>query len=247
MSSPREEFTLTLLARRPGARGGRRIRRQQPLASAELYDPVANTWTPTGSLSAPKGYHSASRLPDGRVVVAGGLTLPGPVATRITEVYDPATGLWTRVGDMLSLRHRHVATLLPDGRVLAAGGASQSAAEIFDPGPGHVDGNQPLVGPAGRGKRHAAPERPRDRRGRRGRERLELHRALQPHGRHLGRGPAHELRALPTLVHDASRRTPARRGRLQRRRPRHRGAARHRRAGLDGRPRTWAPAAASPR
>ncbi len=42
------------------------------LSSSELYDPVAKSFSPTGSLQTPRALQAAALLPDGKVLVAGG-------------------------------------------------------------------------------------------------------------------------------------------------------------------------------
>ncbi len=64
--------------------------------------------------------HTATLLPDGKVLVAGGNYDTVILAT--AELYDPATGRWTATGSMAEERHSHTATLLPNGKVLVAGG-----------------------------------------------------------------------------------------------------------------------------
>ena len=55
---------------------------------------------PTGSLSVARYSHSATRLADGRVLVAGGHTISGSLSsmTRSVEVYDPATQVFATTG-----------------------------------------------------------------------------------------------------------------------------------------------------
>jgi hypothetical protein len=47
------------------------------LGSAELYRPVTGTWVPMPSMLSAHTFHTALRLSDGRVLVAGGSTASG--------------------------------------------------------------------------------------------------------------------------------------------------------------------------
>jgi hypothetical protein len=77
-----------------GQRNGKWAADPDPVFATEIYDPDADTWTPTGPLHFPKQYHSvAVLLPDGRVLAAGGIdpTLGGAPARdqRMMEVFSP--------------------------------------------------------------------------------------------------------------------------------------------------------------
>ena len=90
---------------------------------------------PAGSLAVPRKNHTATVLPDGRVVVIGGENNFGQLNS--AEIFDPATKSFVNAGAMSQARVGHAATLLPNGTVLVTGGRNESGAlttaEIFDP------------------------------------------------------------------------------------------------------------------
>jgi RHS repeat-associated protein len=92
--------------------------------TAVLWDPSTRTATPTtGSLQAPRAWHSATLLADGTVLLLGGRHEGTLVET--PEIFDPGTGRFTWMPMMgATPRASHTATLLTDGRVLVAGGSA---------------------------------------------------------------------------------------------------------------------------
>jgi hypothetical protein len=96
----------------------------------------ANTFENTNSLIGARSGHSATLLPDGKVLVAGGFI---GSALASSEIYDPATGHWSAAGVLPAARSSHTATLLLNGKVLVAGGSSGGAlasAALYDPATG---------------------------------------------------------------------------------------------------------------
>ncbi len=96
------------------------------VASAELYDPASGAWTVTGDMQAPRSGHAAVMLPDGRVLVVGGLFL---AAT--TEVFDPLAGTWMLGGQSEGGTGGTQAILLSDGRVVVVN--ALGGIEVVDP------------------------------------------------------------------------------------------------------------------
>ena len=82
----------------------------------------SGTWTKTGSLATARASHTATLLPNGKVLVAGG----GVPRLASAELYDPASGTWTATGSLATARYAHTATLLPNGKVLVAGGGDSN-------------------------------------------------------------------------------------------------------------------------
>ena len=113
------------------------VEREAWLAMAQRKNPetvTANTWSSTGSLSTARWFHTATLLPNGKVLVAGGLNDgTGPLSS--AELYDPAKGSWGTTGSLGTARREHTATLLPNGKVLVVGGYNGeflSSAELYD-------------------------------------------------------------------------------------------------------------------
>lgn len=113
----------------------------RPRVSAEIWDPKQNRWTAVAAPNVPRRNHSAVRLRDGRVLVAGGQL---PVQLGIgeaqsvldsVEIWDPRTNVWQLAAPMSRPRRNCSLVLLADGRVMVAGGmaGAQSTPEIWDP------------------------------------------------------------------------------------------------------------------
>ncbi|QXJ24628.1 hypothetical protein AGRA3207_005995 [Actinomadura graeca] len=152
LTATRRLHTLTRLADgrvlAAGGIGGPFSTPPGELATAEIYDPGTRTWTPTGSMVQARYLHSATLLPDGRVLAAGGTSVRDEESYRTldsAELFDPGTGTWSATGPMNGARTGHPAVPLPDGRVLAAGGmvivtrddaAGTAHCETYDPASG---------------------------------------------------------------------------------------------------------------
>jgi hypothetical protein len=127
------------------------VDRRRSLASAELYDPATGTWATTGSMTDARFGTTATVLPDGTVLAAGGCSSCGnQPALASAEFFS--NGVWFPVHPMTQPRVFQTATALPGGSVLVAGGrpayyaAAAGSAEVFTPVLMSVN---PASGPAG--------------------------------------------------------------------------------------------------
>jgi N-acetylneuraminic acid mutarotase len=118
--------TATLLANGEVLVVGGLVSPYTGVSNAELYDPVTNTSSLTGALADTtyRYYHTATLLPNGKVIVAGGLDGGNAIAT--TQLYDPTTNNWTLAGDLVAASYNHTSTLMPNGDVLVVGGCCEA-------------------------------------------------------------------------------------------------------------------------
>lgn len=140
--------TVTLLGLNSnGAAFWRSIRRDVTVTKGQdtslgmLMSRVADMSCPRSGQSAPRAFHTSTRLADGRVLVVGGAISNQScgdgcrqlTATPSAEIYDPTDGTFTEVGGVLSRpRMFHTATLLENGQVLIAGGTAAVEARTND-------------------------------------------------------------------------------------------------------------------
>ncbi len=110
-----------------------------PGPSSPLVSARAPGWSATGGMTEARSGQTATLLPDGRVLVAGGRIGSNPgLSANSAELYDPGSGTWSATGSMHDGRDSHTATLLQNGTVLVAGGMENqlATAELYDPSSG---------------------------------------------------------------------------------------------------------------
>ena len=126
MNSSRDFPTANLLSNGTVLLVGGFISYQTNLSasSAEIFDPATNAFMLTGSMSTPRTHHTASLLPGGTVLVAGGVpnTINGTPAKATAEIYSPTTGTFSPTGSMTTQREYAQDTVLVNGNPLIAGG-----------------------------------------------------------------------------------------------------------------------------
>lgn len=95
--------------------------------NATLYDPATNSWIKRIALRSNRVEHASVLLPDGRVVVGGG------ISNKTIEVVDFSRGASTQLASEFSGPRDDLAgSLLPDGRVLFMGGQHSQTGKTVD-------------------------------------------------------------------------------------------------------------------
>jgi hypothetical protein len=135
LNTARSGHTATLLADGSVLIAGGVTTGSTTLASAELYDPVAQTFTAVHPMNEARSGHTATLLANGQVLIAGGVDASA-------ELYDPVSqSFTTTLGNLSAARQDASGTLLPSGKVLIAGGLKSDGttgigtAELYDPVP----------------------------------------------------------------------------------------------------------------
>jgi len=118
MRAAREAHTATLLKDGRVLVAGGSDTAGTAVATAELYDPRTDRWTPAGRMAEARNKHAGVALPDGRVLLVGGAR-DRESRTRLasTEVYDPSTNRFTAGPRLRAGRYK-----LPGDEVLVLGG-----------------------------------------------------------------------------------------------------------------------------
>jgi len=110
------------------------------LDTVEIYDPGTGIFQTAGKLVAARDSHSATLLPNGKVLLAGGYThdfdgdaQPEWYTMFTAEMFDPATSVSTVAASLEADRAEHVATTLNNGQVLITGGITGFSCCSFKP------------------------------------------------------------------------------------------------------------------
>ncbi len=91
---------------------------------SEIFDPRTEKFTPVGPMSTPRTGSTAIRIPDGRVLVFGGVDSQR-IAVATVEAFDPDSETFQMIATVPDIQDFSV-TLLDDGEILIAGGGSNA-------------------------------------------------------------------------------------------------------------------------
>ena len=149
---PARGFTLTRLAQGDLVRvGGLRTMPDdfdlEATRDVYRFDFRAYRWSPVAPSPYFRYNHTATTLPDGRLLVSGGCedsgtichaeNRPAPPAT----IYDPVTDRWEVLGGgPITNRERSTATVLADGRAVIVGGFVDDSGVVVAPSAQYRDG-----------------------------------------------------------------------------------------------------------
>jgi hypothetical protein len=89
----------------------------------EVFDPRTETFTPVGPMTTPRTGSAAIKIPDGRVILFGGVD-SNCAAVGTVEAFDPDSGTFQVIATGFPKITDFSATLLDDGEILIAGGSS---------------------------------------------------------------------------------------------------------------------------
>ena len=138
--------------------GGRDSYDSPPLANTLLsFDPISGVWYTNPPMATGRSLHTATLLPNGKVLVTGGMSGPDSLPTNSAELYDPLSG-WSPTASLSNARYGHTATLLLNGKVLVVGGYFYdedggyylASAQLYDP----ASGTWSTTGSLGTGRTH---------------------------------------------------------------------------------------------
>ncbi len=127
MNFKRSAHTLTLLpdGRVLAVGGSDELVEGASYSTAEIYNPLTNTWSQTGSLTlGMRDSHTAILLPNNKVLISGGEDIANSIYYSSTEIYDPTTGTFTAGSSMVNAKFNASAALSASGQVAIIGGAT---------------------------------------------------------------------------------------------------------------------------
>jgi hypothetical protein len=141
MLTPRQDHTATLM--QDGdvlVAGGYFGNSSTATSSAELYSPAKGLFYNISAgvfMANSIAGHTATLLPNGKILIAGGKQKSSGIPVTTAQLYDPTTRKFTATGAMIGARYEHTATLLNNGLVLIAGGRDSAGApmnttELYD-------------------------------------------------------------------------------------------------------------------